>query len=167
MGVEHLNNAGCRKLLIITHRIDIYSEDNVHNDFLKGCRDKAKELGIPLIELHKQVDAPDYVETIREIFMDNHDLDGVFSLGDYMLIPLYQLMPELGRKIGDDIAILGYYNTPWCGLLTPKLSSIDIKVKDIVDTACGMYFKDIEALSKNIEPEIIIRKSSCLNKKIV
>jgi DNA-binding LacI/PurR family transcriptional regulator len=164
IGVCHLYESGSRNLLIITHPIDIYSERNVHNDFLSSCRQTVAELGMSSVELHKRVKDNDYVKTVRDILIRQPEINGIFSLGDYMLAPLYPLMNELGRKIGKDIALLGYYNTPWTSVLHPELTSINVFPDRIVETVCDMYFNSSEDKHRYVLPEVIVRESSSLAK---
>lgn len=163
-GVRHLYESGSRNLLIITHPIDIFSERNVHNDFLRSCRQTAAELGMASVELHKRVKDNDYVKTVRDILVRQPEINGIFSLGDYMLAPLYPLMNELGRTIGKDIALIGYFNTPWTTVLHPELSSVNVFPDKIVETVCDMYFNLSGDNCQLILPEVVVRKSSSLAK---
>ena len=164
IGVRHLCDRGCRELLIITHPIDGSNKTNVHNDFLRGCREEASASGIALTELHEVFGAHGHVRAAVEALQGNPGIDGIYMLGDYMAAPLYPQLSKIGRSVGEDIALLGYYNTPWTEALSPELSSIELFPRKIADAVCDMYFKNAGKPSQSIAPEVIARASSRLLK---
>ena len=167
IGIRHLHDAGCRKLLVITHPTDPYSPKHVVNSFLNGCRKTAEELGHPLIEMRHRAESSDYVERFLSIMSEHPDIDGIYACADYRLSPIYSALNRLGRKIGEDCAVMGYYDTPWTKAFDPQLSSVNLKPREIVSEICNIYSHRGETgiSRKSILPEIVARASSRLEVK--
>ena len=111
--------------------------------------------------------AADRVPTESQLFNMKWILiaaQGGIMLIALLFILLYPLTRELGRTIGKDIALLGYYNTPWTTVLHPELSSINVFPEKIVETVCDMYFNSSEDKQRFVLPEVIVRESSSLAK---
>ncbi len=165
-GVRHLHDSGCRKLLLVTHRTDIYeSSDPVHR-FLEGCRAGAMELKLQTVEMAHQAERPDYAPRFLDIMRNHPDIDGIYACADYRLEAFYPALKELGRTVGKDIALLGYYDTPWAKMLNPQLSSVNVRHDVITKEVCRMYFERENHATQariNITPQIIARASSILS----
>ncbi len=166
IGIRHLLDIGCEKLLVITHQLDLYKESNVVNSFLAGCRQAANDSNIDLVEMHHQAEDEDYAEKFYQIMLAHPEIDGVFAFGDFRMRPLYPVLRKLGKKIGRDIAALGYYDTQWARAYEPELSSVNVKPEKIISVVCDLYFNNNAGNNYvRIPPEIIVRESSSLNVK--
>ena len=60
---------------------------------------------------------------------DKLGFDAVVATDDAMAIGVLKYMTEIGRKLPDDISIVGYNNSSLCICTTPELTSIDNKVE--------------------------------------
>lgn len=60
---------------------------------------------------------------------DKLGFDAVVATDDAMAIGVLKYMTETGRKLPDDISIVGYNNSSLCICTTPELTSIDNKVE--------------------------------------
>jgi len=165
IGIRHLYDVGCRKTLVITHRLDLYESENVVNTFLGGCRQAVGTAGNEILEMHYQAEDEDYANEFYKIMKANPDIDSLYAFGDFRMRPLYPVLRKLGLTVGENIAVLGYYDTPWAQAFEPALSSINILPGKIVNEVCNLYFNKKQ--KKNhiiIPPEITVRESSSLNK---
>ena len=166
IGIRHLYDIGCRKPLIITHRLDLYEPENIVNIFLAGCRQAAGDTGVKILEMHHQAEDDDYADEFYKIMKANPNIDGIYAFGDFRMRSLYPVLRRQSLTVGKDIAALGYYDTPWAQAFEPALSSVNTLPGKIVNEVCKLYFsKNKENNYVRIPPEIVIRNSSSLNKK--
>lgn len=168
IGIRHLAEAGCRHIIISTFHTQqgvTYSHKGV--TFLKGCRQAADELAVKLTVKEYSVsgNSGECDELIK--FIEDHpEVDGIFALGDFRMLKLYPELKKRNRIPGSDIALLGFYNTPWCEAFDPPLSSINTFPVKLIEDVAAMYFAEegILDFAQKIPPELVVRASSRLIK---
>ena len=69
------------------------------------------------------------IKLIEEILVNNPVVDGIFAFSDTLAIATMNILKKLGRKIPEDVSIIGYDNTPFSSWVSPKLTTIDQPVK--------------------------------------
>lgn len=85
--------------------------------------------------------------------------NGVICMGDNRALPLYKLADEMNFKIGKDIGVIGYYNTPWCESFSPTLTSVSIEEEEIAKFALKSIKERWESKNIIIPPKLIERDS--------
>lgn len=85
--------------------------------------------------------------------------DGIICLGDSRALNVYKYALENKIKIGEDIGVVGYYNTSWTDVYNPPLTSISIQEEKIAELAVEAVANKWENKRVLIEPIIIKRKS--------
>ncbi len=93
--------------------------------------------------------------------------DGIFSAGDFSAMGAVLKLKELGYKIPQDIAVIGFANEPYDDILEPNLSSIDQHSIEMGHSVAKLFLEEITdpqgiAIPKRIilNPELLIRGSS-------
>lgn len=87
-------------------------------------------------------------------------VDGIFTHGDFLAVPLIKHLQALGRRVPDDIAVVGYYNTPWVDLSEPALTSVDPCNMVISDQAIDMALAGDFISQRIVHPKLVIRGST-------
>lgn len=87
-------------------------------------------------------------------------IDGVFSFGDIHIMKILPLFREAGYRIPKDVAMVGYYNTPWCEHMEVPLTSISIREHEMLKMVCDMYFGLEPEHQVVLKPKVVIRESS-------
>jgi len=148
MGTRHLIEVGCRNILVIAH---------VKFDFTTGCSDAAADSTNNVkINFHDIKDAV----AARRLLAEKR-FDGIFALGDNRLLPVMPLLSEFNLKIPRDIAVLGYYNTPWTVELGEvPLSSVSIREDEMIDGVCNMCMGKSVPSQTIIKPKLVLREST-------
>ena len=73
---------------------------------------------------------------------------------------VYRYASENNLAIPADISVIGYYNTPWCGVYEPALTSISIREDEIAKSVVERILSgDARPAKKIIEPVLIKRDS--------
>ncbi len=148
IGVRHLIEIGCRNILIIVH---------TKFDFTKGCEEAvADSASRTALTFNDGSDAA----SIKKLFSEN-TFDAVYVFGDYLLFPIMPFFRELNMKIPGDIAILGYFNTPWVKEMAEvPLSSISIREDEMINEVCDMCLGRSIPCLKILKPKLIAREST-------
>ena len=110
-------------------------------------------------------------ESGYKLTKDNFDIfkksEAVFSINDMMAFGIMKALNEVGLRIPDDIAIIGYDNSDLCEFFTPKVTSVHQRQEIIALKTCERLISKI--LNKDnytnirqfiIKPELVIRESS-------
>ena len=93
-----------------------------------------------------------------------NDISAIYAYNDLVAIGVLQACNELGRKIPEDIAIIGSDDIPSASLVTPKLSTMRINMQQIGISAMEALINCIDGDSdcaKHVfTPEFVLRDST-------
>lgn len=128
---EALIHAGAKSPVIFMHS----RQSSSAKERLKGFQDALKknniqmnpELSIFTMDLQK----PDYQKNIATFVQKAKKIDGIFAINDHVAIELLNFLPTIGKKIPDDIKLIGFDDTPQCNYTVPKLSSVKQNIPEI------------------------------------
>jgi LacI family transcriptional regulator len=106
-------------------------------------------------------------EALKKIFKLKQKADAMFAAGDRLTTTCMQAIQKLGKKIPDDIALIGFTNTNLGELFDPPLSVVRQPAFEIGQVATELLISMIESKrpvtefqSKALQTELIIRNSS-------
>lgn len=162
MGVQHLKDLGCKKIAILTYQYKGRPESNEAYAFVEGCRAGLGQAKVELVEYSDRASSVDYSANFEKFYENNPGIDAIFALGDFRLVPLIPVLESRGLKVGRDVALLGYYNTPWATAVQPNLSSICIRPEQIVEKVGEMVMGKTQSTMERVIPEMIVRESTAL-----
>ncbi|MBF2638443.1 LacI family DNA-binding transcriptional regulator [Listeria welshimeri] len=128
---EALIHAGAKSPVIFMHS----RQSSSAKERLKGFQDALKknniqtdpELSIFTMDLQKS----DYQKNIATFVQKAKKIDGIFAINDHIAIELLNFLPTIGKKIPDDIKLIGFDDTPQCNYTLPKLSSVKQNIPEI------------------------------------
>jgi len=100
----------------------------------------------------------------KSLFDDKVGFTALMASNDIMAIGAMKAIKENGKKIPDDIEVIGFDNIDACEFCEPTLTTIDQPTYEIGRMAVELLFKlidgeEIEKMSYRIQPELIIRNS--------
>lgn len=164
--VEHLIDEGCRRIAFFSgpRHISIYRNrfEGYKNALLKHqlsidenliftdtiTREKGEEAALVLSKM-------------------NLKPDGIFSSGDFSAMGAILKFRELGIRVPQDIAIVGFANEPYDDIMEPGLSSIDQHSIDMGHSVARLFLDEISDIQSGsvpkrviLNPELHIRASS-------
>lgn len=153
LGINHLLGLGCRNILVILRE---------NPDFAEGCHKAIADFkGNADLVIDEGLD----IASIRKMFLKK-PFDAVFAYGDFLLLNVIRLIHETGLKIPEDVAALGYYNTPWTTeIANVPISSISIKEDEMIRKVCDMATGKSKSTFTISSPEIVVRESTLGFKK--
>ena len=93
------------------------------NQRMEAYLDALEEHGIPIRD--ERIVFGDYLnnidEIVEELFSKNKQIDAIVSSNDEMCNAVYRVAKKHGRKIGSDLAVLGFDDAPFAATITRRL----------------------------------------------
>jgi DNA-binding LacI/PurR family transcriptional regulator len=140
--VGHLLSRGCRRIATITGPLDIAGA----RARLDGYRRALAEAGIAYDE--SLVDYGDFTEatgsqSMQDLLDRRPDLDGVFAASDLTAAGAISVLRHAGRRIPDDVAIIGFDDSPIATRTVPPLTSIRQPTEEMGRTMARLLLEQI------------------------
>ncbi|MEV0649186.1 LacI family DNA-binding transcriptional regulator [Phytomonospora sp. NPDC050363] len=121
--VEYLVGKGRRKIATIAGSQDM----QVGVDRLAGYRDSLRTAELPddptLIAYGDFSEASGMART-RELLERHPDLDAIFTASDPMAFGAMRVLRDAGRRVPDDVAIIGFDDSPTAAQTDPPLTTV-------------------------------------------
>lgn len=168
---EHLIKSGCKK---IAHIRGPLNPQNSIDRFL-GYRKALKDYNLPfdnsLVFTCEKVSFEEGFDFAKKIYIEHKDVDGIFAITDLVGIGVVAYFNEVGVKIPEQIAIIGFSNWFMSSVISPSLSTIDQPGFEMGKNALKLLLKEIKAHKKGKEfkyktivlPTHVIKRNSTLN----
>ena len=129
-----LLNSGCKRILFL------YSSANYSGrKKIAGYRDAHQQLGLPVDEkliCHFDQDKNSYHlarDLLLQLDRDGLEFDAVLTSGDSLAVAALKYARIVGKRVPDDLAVIGYDNGNLCLATEPELTSVDNKLPAICD----------------------------------
>ena len=162
LATKHLIDQGCKRILHI----------KVHDYRFNGYKAALAEAGIefePLLVYPCDPDDFSYAaarKAIRRKMSEGVEFDGVVAQCDEQAVAAMNALLEMGRKIPDEIKIIGCDDAPYCKFSLVPISSVSQNYRARGELAVRMLMDVIdgkEVTSITVEPELQLRASSLRN----
>lgn len=102
---EILIEKGCQNLAFIgTYNDTANATKNRRLFFEKTVKEAGKNIDI--LDLKEPV--PDFNEQLELFLKNNPHIDGIFTINDFMALDVIRVLQKLGRRIPEDVQIIGY-----------------------------------------------------------
>ena len=92
--------------------------------------------------------------------VQNDTFDGVYCPQDIYAVNAVSILRKRGFRIPGDIAITGYYNTPWSEHPECPLTSVCINEREMIRRVFGMFTGRVDRLQLMELPGLQIREST-------
>lgn len=151
--VAHLG--GPRKLTVTQNR-------------LRGYRDALEEKGIPYdpsMVAYCEFDVDKVPRALEKIMKQHPDIQGIFAVNDEIAVQAILTLKAQGKRIPDDIAIVGFGDYPIARIVEPNLTTISHYPAKIGERAAYHVLKLINhreeaSVMKEVIPCELIRRGS-------
>lgn len=80
----------------------------------------------------------------RELMSEHPDLDGIFVASDLMAVGVIQVLTKMGKRVPEDVAIIGFDNLDVAAGTTPPLTTLVNPVREMVREAGRMLIEHID-----------------------
>jgi LacI family transcriptional regulator len=161
MATEHLLRQGRRRVATITGPLDMVPG----LDRREGYRAALREAGLPLDE--DLIVEGDFTEASGYAAMQQllpWEPDAVFIASDPMAVGALRALRETGRRVPDDVALVGFDDAPVATYTDPSLTTVRQPVYDMGVNAVNLLLRLIEEetagpLSVVLPTELVLRAS--------
>lgn len=166
LATQHLIEAGCRRIayLLISDNLSIGRKRR------QGYQDALRDAGLtddPALILHGSSDHAANVTAIRNLLEQDPGIDGIFASVEHLAISTYQACESIGRRIPEQVKVVGFSNLAVAALLAPALTTVTQPAYNIGVEAARILFKAIKknkpvsaAQSVELKSELIPRMST-------
>ncbi|WP_405892058.1 LacI family transcriptional regulator [Streptomyces sp. NBC_01527] len=152
--VDHLISRGRRSIATITGRLDVYGAQRRLDGYRKAVA--AAGLG-PDEELIAPADFTEEggARAMRELLARRPDVDAVFAASDVMAAGARQVLRETGRRIPDDVALIGFDDSAVARHMDPALTSVRQPIEEMGRVMTRVLLQEI-AGENEVRPQIVL-----------
>lgn len=151
---EHLINQGCKRIIHLAGPM-IHS---FASNRARGFKDAHRKHGINISNeqiIETGLLMEDGQRIVEQLIKTESLPDGIFAVNDPTAFGAMKALKKNGLKIPDEVAIVGFTETPMATLVEPPLTSILQPTYQIGEVASDLLLKQIESKTFSI-PETII-----------
>lgn len=160
--VQHLLEQGRRRIAFIGAPKSSLSGQRRLEGYLAALKNK-RDTFDPSLIVHVMPDTSTGKEAAKMLFTRHPDIDAILAFNDLVAIGAMQACQAIGKKIPDDVAIIGADDIPLASLVHPPLSTSRINLADLGQLATRTLLDklagNVSPASYIIEPELVIRES--------
>ncbi|MFZ3590031.1 LacI family DNA-binding transcriptional regulator [Bacillus sp. DJP31] len=161
--VQYLKSLGCHKIAHIRGPENVINADERCNGYLDEV--KNNEWFHPELIVNGYYDIKRTIAVTRELLLQYPDIEAIFAGNDYMAAGVLKAALSIGRKVPDDLVIIGFDGIDLCTLTTPELSTMSQPIYEIGKVAATMLLdiiggKPIEEMHHQYSVQLIERLST-------
>lgn len=160
--VEHLARLGRRRIATITGRLDLCSG----YDRLQGYQAAIQRLGLPLDPaLIAEGDFSQHsgYQAVAQLLPAQPD--AIFAASDHMALGALAALRAAGRRVPDDVAVVGFDDLPLSGLPEPQLTTIHQPVIRLghlaAEVLIGLLEGTLTAPYQAVLPTALVIRQTC------
>jgi DNA-binding LacI/PurR family transcriptional regulator len=129
---------------------------------LTGYRDSMRSAGWPEIEVGADFTRSGAAAATRRLLATHPDLDAIFAGSDLMATAVLQVVLASGRRIPDDVAVVGFDDSPPAVMTTPALTTVYQPVEDLAKLAVRTLMNPTSErlLDQRLPTHLVVRASS-------
>ena len=169
---QHLIDQGRRRIGIITGPLAWWEARERHAGWEESLQRAGREASASLVA-EGDWSAESGERGMRTLMARRPDVDAVFACNDPMALGCLRVAQEAGRRVPQDLAVVGFDNTPDSAYFQPPLTSVFQPLVEVGRNAVLVLHALIEAQQRGedhteevamlLKPELVIRESSHSN----
>ena len=162
LAAEHLLGRGCQRIGMISGPSDVPAS----HDRINGFRRSMARNGhgwVPIVPGNFTQESGE--AAMRSLLTDHPRLDGVFVANDLMALGALLALREAGRRIPEDVAIVGFDDSSAATAADPALTTVRHPLEDMAAEAARLLLARIEDPEMRVssviyEPTLVRRRSA-------
>ncbi|MFF4895418.1 LacI family DNA-binding transcriptional regulator [Streptomyces sp. NPDC001068] len=162
LAAEHLLARGCRRPATVCGPLDVAASQ----ERLAGFRDTLARHGHPYVPVAEGGFTLDSGLAAMSDLLDRHpDTDGVFAANDLMAQGACQILLERGRRVPEDVAVVGFDDSSIALTCRPRLTTIRQPVEEMAAEMARLLDEHIhgartDPTSVVFDPHLVLRDSA-------
>jgi LacI family transcriptional regulator len=163
---EHLINRGCKRIAHIAGPRNV----SISTNRLEGYKDALKQYGIPFHEewvLHSEITQEGGTERTYQLMALRNRPDAIFAASERITMGVHWALRQLGYRMPDDVAVIGFCDLVMSTLLEPPVSAVTQPSFEMGQQATSLLLDLIESKStpaafetRVLLSNLVIQKSS-------
>jgi DNA-binding LacI/PurR family transcriptional regulator len=129
--IQHLVNRGCRRIAMIAGP----ERNPCARERLAGYQSVMRSAGLPETVVSADFTRTGAAEATRLLLRATPGTDAVFAASDLMAAAALQVLIGSGRRVPDDVAVVGFDDSPPALMTTPALSTVRQPVEKLAALA--------------------------------
>ena len=167
MATQHLVDTGRRRIGMLGHKV--FGDASVVSEREQGYQEVLDAAGLsrpfPIIEVTDWT-RTDGLTATRQLLADGPQFDALFCANDLLALGALRAMHEAGRRVPEDVAIVGVDDIEESSFSEPTLTTVAIDREWMIDTAMAMLSNRIadpaaEPHQVSTPLRLVIRDSTC------
>ncbi|GAA2850484.1 hypothetical protein GCM10010517_07950 [Streptosporangium fragile] len=157
--VRHLLDRGRSRIAAISGPPDVTAAQ----ERLRGYRETLREAGHRLIVAVGDLTHASGAEAMRRLLRDDPGLDAVFAAGDLMALGALRVLHESGRRVPDDVAVVGFDDIEAACYAVPPLTTVRGLRAEQARAAVRLLLRHLDGgpvSSATLPTELVIRQST-------
>lgn len=164
---QHLVSQGCTRIAHIAGHQHL----SIFKKRLNGYIDALIANNLPVNEaiiIQGEVTIESGYTCMHHLLSMDQEPDGVFAVEDFTALGAVKALKEKGKKVPDEVAVIGFANEAFGEYITPSLSTVNQQTVKMGEEAANLFF---DLSSKDhfythsykqvvLKPELIFRESS-------
>jgi LacI family transcriptional regulator len=160
---EHLFQQGHRRVLMTAYRSPLYNIEQRIAGFLSGLRSCGMDVREADVLIRTDTDAEAAAELLARLDSDDPPT-AVFAVNDTMALNLIDALTAAGRKVPDEVSVVGFDDDPTAPRAHPPLTTVRLKKRDIGAVSARLILERLADPEKptvhQVQPtSLVIRES--------
>jgi LacI family sucrose operon transcriptional repressor len=154
---------GCRKIAHISGNLKLHLLAKTRHD---GFMDTVRAAGVPHVVVETDLNGfkyDEYEKIVADLFREHPDIDGVFASSDIIAAQVVKECRRLGRRVPDDVRVVGFDGIGLGQFFTPGLSTIQQPIREIAKTSVQLLIDQIngkDVQRENVLPVKLVEKET-------
>lgn len=161
--VQYLINRGHRRIALLSANEDYLWARQRHD----GYEFALKRAGIPLdpqlVRVARGTDFVDGMDAVGTLLAMESAPTAVFAVSDTLAIGAIKAFRRVGRRVPEDIAVIGFDDIPVARVFEPELTTIGQPVRELGAAAAELLLKRLSGAppeSRRLQHALIVRASA-------
>ncbi len=151
IAAQHLYDLGCKCIVCMSQSDGISSAMQRYEGFVEFCREHA----LPARVVECGYDFDDGIRRTRELLETYPEVDGILAANDIAALAVYRVLSQAGKRVPQDVRLVGFDNIGVSGLVTPSLTTVAQPIREIGQLAAN-YIIDIVEGKQPPERSVIL-----------
>ena len=160
---EHLIANGCRRIAFVGGPNHLDMVRRRKHGYLEALRDHRIPIDREIVACGP-INSEEMQKATERILQLPNRPDGIIAFNDIATYAVFKTIKQMGLRIPDDVALVGFTDTETCEYVTPRISTIEDQANLQGRKACEMLLKHINGdptIRKDVVPMLLkIRESS-------
>lgn len=167
MATQHLIDTGSRRIAFVGGPNHLDMVQRRKHGYLEALRENRIPIDRNLV-MCGQIDYDDMLEKTTQLLREQRP-DAILAFNDILTFAAFNAIKQLGMRIPDDVALIGFTDDAHAAYVTPQMSAIEDQAHLMGVTSCQLLLKNIagdtKVYHKIVPQRLVIRDTSAKNKQ--